>query len=526
MDNHQEKFEDELKRCDELLNTGERFEAGLIADQILITMKKRPRSFPRLLRPRFAYYLRRLGRSHVAVRILHPLVKLKLGKLHRLNDLSQQEIDELEEYSALLINLRAEEQASLILEAISRLESPLSFKTKLFQGMLAINKWDYKLALEHLQVFVDMKKPARLTYYHFVGVVNLMAAKVSLIDDGKEFAQGNKLRLFAEFEHYLALTREMNYLVLHANLLEIKTQALVKLSAVGSSSKDMRAARKILRDDLTRDSLYVRKWSLLAKMPSQDDNREKVENFLEGLEKLKMSAQEISDYETVRDLDFYQAHFRPELIDRIFYGTPSISFRQKTLSLSESSISDHYWHEVEPFKKGKRIKEFDYLQYPSLKAGTLIYKVLFGLCLDFYRPLNIYALFELLFPQEFYNPETSANKIHKALQRTRQWLKGHNLPLEIFENDGNYSLLGPVAIKIYYRERFPSAPTKELPLLAAINFDLMKTRLGRNEFKIQEAQVILNHPNLRATQRFLKILIEEGLVEVLGNTRATSYRIL
>ena len=59
---------------------------------------------------------------------------------------------------------------------------------------------------------------------------------------------------------------------------------------------------------------------------------------------------------------------------------------------------------------------------------------------DFYRPLRAYELFDLIYKNERFNPESSPNKIYQLVHRTQALLNLSQVPLEIIFQNNYYRL--------------------------------------------------------------------------------------
>lgn len=453
-----------------------------------------------------AELLRRAGYPHKSVKLLFRFVRGK-GR-----NFKQASIQEKEEYAAALVALKATEEAFILLSELKKENSP---KTHLFLGMAHINRWDYESAVVELRKFQEFRYIS--SYDRYIGTVNLMAALVATA--GEDSKQINAIE--AEIDFHLESTKELGFKILHANLLEIKSQLIVKSIQTKTSKTLLKKASTIINDPNSKDNLFVRKWEIIARKPDVSDDTSVIAKWKKEMGELRQKAKAINHIETIRDIDFHLGEFNPPLVQRVFFGTPYSSFREKIIEVYNPKLRSEYWLHIDSNSEAKKT-EFDYLQYTDLKIGSIVLKVLKAMTFDFYKRQNKYTLFELVFPNDYLDPSSSFNKIHQALSRTREWLKKQKIPLEIHEENEEYFLVGHASIKIYLNDRVNwSAVSKDEGLYYEL--ELLKKHLKVESFSVNEAMLILGHSNLRKTQRLLKKAIEEEELNKSDKGKNTRY---
>lgn len=502
MQNKIEFYENMLQEIEQHLRLGERILAREKLDQILNSHVK----LSRISLVVMAELLRRSGYPHKSVKLLFRFVR---GKGRNFKQASTQE---KEEYAAALVALKATEEAFILLSKLKKENSP---KTYLFLGMAYINRWDYDSAVVELRKFQEFRYISN--YDRYIGTVNLMAALVATA--GTDTKESSAIE--AEIDFHLEATKDLGFKILHANLLEIKSQLIVKSVQTKTSKTLLKKASAIINDPNSKDNLFVRKWDVIARRPDPSSDASVITKWKKEMGELRQKAKTINHIETIRDIDFHLGEFNSPLIQRVFFGTPYSSFREKIIEVYNPKLRSEYWLHIDSNSEARKV-EFDYLQYKDLKIGSVVLKVLKALTFDFYKRQNKYTLFELIFPNDYLDPSSSFNKIHQALSRTREWLKKHKVPLEIHEENEEYFFVGHVSIKIYLNDR-----VKEIKKVKDEGFffelDMIKNKYENKIFHIQDAMILLGHSNLRKTQRLLKKALELEELHREGSGKKTVY---
>ena len=485
-----------LSQIESHLRLGERVLARQKIDQVIDTNVKVSRS----LTPKWAELLRRSGRPELALKFLFKYVRRKGHSRKIATPLEQ------EEYAASLIALKATEEAIALLSTLTESNSS---KTFLFLAMAHINRWDYVEAQRELEHFISLKNVT--PYDRFIGITNLMASKVANVSTYSK-------ALEEEINHYLEEAQKQNFKVLYANLLEIKSQLIVKSVTSNIVSKTiLNKAWSYINDPNAKENLFIKKWELL----SRKNSGKKWRNEWQGL---ALMAKKMNHVETLRDCDFHLGEFDSEFAFKVFFGTPYESFRKKILDTYDLEMPAAYWLDINPESLNKKF-EFDYLKYKDLKVGSVIFKVLQALSFDFYKKQNMYTLFEVIFPNDYFNPDSSVNKIHQAIKRARDWLKKKKIPLFITQENEEYFFTGDVEIKIYLKDRIRSVEKRREESLFH-ELDILKNYFKDEVFNLQEASKNLKHSNLRKTQRLIKRALEQNIIVRMNQGKNTTYQFI
>lgn len=500
------QFNDEVfSSIEQFLRMGERGNARTQLDQILNSKVKISRN--KLVK--FCELLRRAGKSDESIKYLHKYVRRKS------KNFKKPTVQEIEEYAGALINLKLLEEAQGLLKEAVPFRSP---KTFFFLGLAAVNEWNYEAGEKYFEEFLSFQSNSQYDYY--IGIVNLVACQIFLVDS----IHGKIEKILDKIEVYLKETKELNFKILHANLLELKTQLIVRVSNTKLPKNILLAAREIINDSKSKENLFIEKWNLLSIKPHSTDYKKKeLDLWIKKILELRNKANEIGHIETVRDIDFYLGNYDENVLERVYFGTPYETFRNRIIKeYPNFTIQDSFWHEI---GSGMKVKEFDYLQYKELTKSSKILKTLQALTSDFYRLQNKYSLFGLIFPGEFFNSEVSFNKVYVTITRTRNWLKRKHIPLQILEKNGEYYLEGQIHIKLYLQDLLKDQEELIEPRLYA-ELDQLRKKFNHSQFSIRDASETLKHENLRKTQRLLKKAFENKLIARELHSKNTTYSLL
>lgn len=379
----------------------------------------------------------------------------------------------------------------------------------LFLAFAEIGEWNYESAKEHLEVYLKYNSLSQ--YDRAIGKVNLLASKVTLLPNG-----GKDLALEKEIESLIHRCEQEQYFTLKTNLEEIRIQLLLKSYSQSRAKETAGLVKSIVDDPRAKDNLFILKWSILAETPTLASTQNEIKTWKTRLLKLKKQALEIKHYETVREVDFYLARFQKNLVEKVFFGTPFKTYRQRIIDEYSPQLPDHYWYSL-----NQQINyRFDYLSFNDLKPGSLPMRLILALSQDFYRPLNKYSLFTAVFPKEHINPDSSFNKLHQVIFRARKWLDKNDIPLDITEENESFSLMGPVSIKIYLKDRKDNLiVSDDKKIIGEKITDIFHEKM----FSINDLIEAKLFKNLRAAQRYLKE--NSDLIERHGKGKNTRYSI-
>jgi tetratricopeptide (TPR) repeat protein len=442
---------------------------------------------------------RRINRPTLAVKILNPIV--------RPQDTRQDPPTALEkiEYAEALRRLGAVDEAWQLLTEVDADQFPQASIHRVF---CLFNQWKYNEALVILQKYLSNQNLA--PYVRCVGQINLAAALISV---GKLQEAADSLQLLREE------TRKSDFSLLYGNSLELSAQVLILQKDFDAALAMLNESSEVLKRAGNIASLFVQKWKAIAESLKQNQATQELREFF-------LNAQEAKHWETIRDCDLYIAHFDQDRsrFERLYFGTPYESFRQRIQSFAGPQFqfpSTYLWSTSErpnsifDLASGK----VEGKKKAQLPTGQALHRFLILICQDFYRPVSVLSAFGKLFPDEFMNANTSANRVHQIVKRCREWIAETGLNLQIEEVDGGYKMVvgGDVGLVV---------PAESLPLDGKeLEWALLKKSVGSSPFDIHQANNVLSSSSSN-TQRLLRWALEQGRIEKIGKGSRTSYQII
>lgn len=442
---------------------------------------------PRDFRLPMANLFRRAGLFGDALRLLAPLVRPGTpdGKATP---------GETVEYCVNLQKLGAVTEALKTLEAV---DPEIEIKALLYKVHCLFAHWRYEDSVPILQRY--LLAPQLNEYERVVARTNLAAAHLAC----DRFAEAESL-----VDRFLSERPEDGWHRMTANNLEIKAQIEIHKERWGTAGECLDRALSILKSHELTDFLFLNKWKAYLKARRTGDASD--------LLGVREQAARRKHWESVRHVDFLRLDFShdADLPRKLYFGTPFDHFKRR-LKGRFGSLPDRYdWN-------GPQERVFDVANgrendRVSLKVGQKVHLLLQCLSGDFYRPASIGAVFAAVFPREYFNAESSPNRIHQLMRRTRQWFGENRIPLRILEEDGSYRLefTGAYAIRIAERAEVLSAEHAK--------FEALKKRFARSPFTAKEAAEFLKI-SPASVNRLLVFGQENGWVARTGSGKYTRY---
>jgi hypothetical protein len=481
-----------LSEVEKLMRTGRSAEAKICLDEISL------RSIHRSDKAHYANLARRLGLPQHALKILNPVV--------RGENVDGPTEDEKIEYAASLRLLGAVPEAQKILSSIDLVKFPQVYLQIAFCN---ISEWDYLSAIPQLKNYIESRKT--FDYESITGSINLLEAYINT----RRFIEARNL-----FETLIQMLKSTDFhlhrlrcLVLGAQLEVFETgdfaQALTRLD---EAEKQVKHAPESVH------KLLIEKWRAIAR--SLQANQ-----VLPQINEIKKIAAHRSQWEIVRDCEFFTAKINMDEqgLRRLFFGTPFSDYRARILEALPSSFEmpkELFWgaerHLSTDFFDLARACSGD--RQINLKAGQSLHRFLILLCRDFYRPTPLLTFFSHLYPDEYFDPQTSLNRVHQISTRFRKWTATHALPLRSDDTDGGYRLVFDSAYSILLPRALLPLKSQELELVQ------LRKNLGEAVFSIQEAMLAIGASKSTA-YLLLKWGIESGKV-MLTDSRKSLYRLV
>lgn len=403
-------------------------------------------------------------------------------------------------YANSLLNLGALEEAHEMIEKAVGVSEAF-----LIKAFIYFAKWDYSKALPILQRYIRQKD---LTSYQvLVGKVNIAAVYVT---EKNYVAAKELLREVIE-----ALQQDPSRKLLLGNCYELLSQTELNGDNLDEASRLLHLATEAMSGFDGRYSLYVKKW--LGVLEMQRDPT-KVEAIL----KVRREAQEIRNWETVRDCDFQMARItkNENLLHRIYWGTPYRDFRKRMLEsvelkLKPTQIIDYC--PQEPLATPQTIVWDIESSITTTHMSKTVATLTQVMTRDFYRPPRMGLVFSSLYKDEKLNPFTSGQRIRNSVDRFNQWALESEIPFKISIHRGDFLFVGDAAHGIRVRVRERLQPLWRLQLQSC------KNRLGLRPFSMKMLMKELN-----VSERLAQDIVQRALsakdLQKIGRGRETRYK--
>lgn len=407
------------------------------------------------------------------------------------------------EYAASLLRVGIIKEAQDLLRPVPAEVVPISL---LYRAMLCFKEWNYAEAVPLLRSYLDLETNE---YRRFNGKLNLAGALVFLEQYGEAETLLNEI---------LAFSRERSLSLLEANCLQYLGALCFYRLQWDEALEWLEKSATLLKNMPGLDALFVKKWIALTRF--YKSNATAV--TLKEVHQVRKEAQAHGHWETVRDLDFHEAKLTQDttLATYLYFGTPFQSLKDKIRkAFPHLDTNQAFALELGGVQKGPRLilnidEENETSKGSYLKAGQSMHRLYRTLLSDFYRPFGIVALFEKIFPGEFYTGETSEHRVRQAIKKLRKWFEQNHVPLLIEPIEGEYKLSAnkPCAIPIH----------GAVLTQTEFRMDFLFSKLGQ-EFMIKDASYALGLSR-RSALLVVQNGISEGKIEKISMGRTTRYR--
>lgn len=459
----------------------------------------------------FADIARRVRSENWGLRLLRPLVRSEVPVRPAVNE------NELCAYAGLLIKAGALAEAKDILTPIDpqKVSNVYTFLSQVY-----ILQWDYAKASEFLKEGLWQKDLT--AYQRCISQVNLVSAFI--------FLQKYKLArtLISEV---LKNSFENKWDLLYGNALELSAQLAV-IQGQWVDAKNFLSEAQKRSGQHSHYSIFIDKWSTLNDLLQSHPGSQQSDQILKKIDQIRQKASSLNSWETMRDLDYHVGvHLKHQnLLLNVYFGTPHASFKKRI----EQLFKKHHWKiPNEYFRKLSEAPTTRVLDLITgveigvpllepLKAGQMLHRLLNILALDFYKPMGLGELFSNLFPGEYFNPDTSGDRVTQAVKLLRKWFQVNEIPVDVHVENNRFGLkaTGPYAFKISKKVLDPMD-------LHDVGFDLqisqLKTKWPYQSFSAAKAAAQLQ-VSATTMRSILHEALNKKLLFVSGTGRATLYR--
>jgi len=487
MDEH---WKQKIDSLEQLVVAGKGLEARSIIQEY--DLKKIPRSY----KYNMANLARRSGLTELSLKILNPVVRS--DKI----EFDPPSKDEKIEYATGLIWIGAPREALELINEVSDENFP---RALLVTAFAHFSNWGYAKAIPYLETYI-MREDID-DYQRVVGKVNLLDSYIYVGD--------NKARKLAN--DLLKITKKNEYTLLHGICLELTAQFYITHKNYDKAEFMIGKAIKHLKKTGSLNQFFSQKWAAIIQ-------------FLQGapatvLEDIKKLALENREWETVRQCDLYLSKHTddPFLLNFLYYGTPFESYKEIVLKFTEKKdqLQSEFLWTPGSWKNSSNQNVFNLDKCGDLlKPGQLIHRLLTIFTKDFYKPLSIPFIHSELFPDEYYNPNSSVTRVNRAMNRLRHWIEDNELPLILEVTNGQYKLSTNENFSILLK--LEDSPNIKNSFEVQLG-DLRKFFSTEKYFTTKDISLQLNS-SPRTASRFIKRCISEGVVRVENKGPKARYR--
>jgi len=453
----------------------------------------------------------RINQPSIGLRLLYPRLRtesdLKVGMA----------LDAFTEYAGCLLEVGALSEARQVLRDL-RGRTP---RSKFYSALLLFKEWNYESAIPLLEEYLS-QIPA--DYHQLVVRVNLASSYVNT----RQWEKG--LAFLGELKTEL---RVKGHWLLLGNCHEIESQIHYARKEHARALEALAESEKHLGQSKNMGWVYCKKWQFinqiyLAKRGGRFDARK----FAADYDAVKGLAYGMGSWESLRELDLHWALLtgHAKLLNHVYFGSPSGQYREKIHQLIRDEAAElEIWRDFEWVPAPQEDARAELIDFKSLIGefnekgrSFLLKKLLLILFSDFYAPFRIGQLFSTLFEGEFYDLETSPDRLFQLIKRLRHWLDEKESGCAIQSGSRGYTVLFAKnrGVKL---ER--SLAERGLPTKANLHYLFLHERFGEKSFSSHEVGQSLGC-SARTANRVLGELKAEGKVESTGKGRFIKFRLV
>ncbi len=372
---------------------------------------------PRSEMAKTARVFRRIGMVDPALHILHPIVRpsapLKKAATSQ----------ELLEYALCLQHVGAIDEACEVLESVPFQKAPQAL---LYKTVFRFAEWDYRRGIHHLIRLINLCP--RDSYLNRLAQLHLATAFVA------EEKYEEAATILSELQEATSLKGEY---MIFCNSLEVSAQVAIYTKNFAAAEACLSEAAAILESARALDPMWVSKWRAILQAYSQND--------VTALAPARQKAKAKHSWETLRELDLVASNITKDepTILKLFFGTAFPGFRRRLAKeFGEMPVNVAYVQKdgVYTTKKFHDPIQLNKDLTGELSPGTVPHKLLVTLLADTYAGLRVGQLFNRIYPNEHFHPDTSAERVQAAARQLHKCMKSQLPGLQIVLENGFYKL--------------------------------------------------------------------------------------
>lgn len=380
---------------------------------------------------------RRLNMPKLMIKFLKPIVR------NTFKNKAPATNPEIALYATALSRLGVFTEAEKLLKTLTTKTLPEAI---LYSAMNDMFQWDYVSPIPKLKKYVQAKTISE--YERLVGYLNIAASYIWNMqwEDGRATVQ----TIQDEINQSADPTRHR---LIHGYSFELLAEMSILQNDFAQGDLYLSKAQEYLQGSKSRYEFFIKKWKTISETLQSKDPK----NDLSSLRLIRSEAIALKDWETYRDCEFYEAVAQrdQDLFLKVYHGTPYESFRQRISNIYKPEFSLNQkvnWNltPVANLRSGEieSTVKINADVFQSLESTPLLSHLFLLLCNDFYRPLDFGLLVSKLYPDEYFNPESSPQKAWQIVDRLRTWFKQSNLPLDIEIHEDSCQLIATESCQI------------------------------------------------------------------------------
>lgn len=479
-----------------MIRAGDRTQAR--GQLILLKGKKLPRE----LVVELAGLARRAGDPYLALYFLGPVVRSPVP-IH-----PPTSVAELAVYAASLLRVDAVQEAKNLLRSLSSVNHP---EVLLYQSFACFAEWEHLLAVPILRKY--LRHPLITPYQRIVGQVNLSLALL----------MGNRLLDAKEIlTELLTVTEQQNHIQLYGNSAELRARVAISENDFALAETFLQKANGALVKAGGDFEFLLRKWRTVSLVLAKP----KVKNLTALLE-IRREAIKKGEWEIARECDLYQVLVTCDeyLYNYLAYGSPYAGFRRRLNSLLIHPLAlrkqfDYSTLELTLAAEGMDLSRGGTVNARSNAPGTafipqgVLHRTLTALASDFYKPQSLGGLFVKVYEDEYFDPESSFDRVTQSVVRLREWFNKCKIPLTVKVKHGEYYLIFNQPYFLRLRNKKPVI----FPYAKAL--EQLRLKWPYQSFSSGQANVLLK----TRPDSLLREAFKKGLIYRSGKGRSTLYR--
>lgn len=484
-----------IRQLDEWIRAGE----GRKAKEVMLGMKTF--TLPRSLQADMASLARRLNLDSLALQILNRIVR-PAQPIHPQASQKEKLI-----YASILVKIGAYREAFQLFDEIDRHSYP---EVLLFTSFANFRSWKYKSSEPLLQQYI--RSPQITEYQRLIGQLNLAAVYVAI----RDHERGTLL-----LKEIMEQARAQNNNLVYGNALELKAQQLIHSKSYAAALDVLKVARDYIGSAANIYEFFMRKWVAVAKLLQDSEQPQNIRD----VQKIRREAIQWSHWETVRECDLHiaMAVAHRELAEKVYFATPYRAYRKLikencNFNLRTSGQMSLQLDTRADLNSGPILDLRTAQSKPSLfKPGSQGHKLFGQLVYDIYRPLRQGDLFGNIFPNEYFDPFSSPQRLAKCIHRLRQSFREVNAPLKVEWEKGFLHLQATAPWRILVRLDRRSKTRVESQI------EVVKSHWSHQSFTSRQAAQVLN-VSPRQVVKILRAADQRGELTMTGRGKAIRYR--